>query len=322
MSTLMPEASELCYTKGTLHGICFTFGESNMKRRTFIGLAAGAAVAGIGAAETDAADAKRLHLRFLGTGAADWNGRDARGELRRLSSVLLDGKVLIDFTETSLDMLPPNAHPQTIFYTHSHGDHYRPEAAVRLGVKTAYVHESWFDEAVAEFRVTAEKLKLPGPKVRSLEIGEPAEAEGIRFTALPANHVTSRPKEQTLIYLVEKGDTRLLYATDTGGIMGRAARIAGIDAHVRPGRAITALIMEATMGLGHADDFRIYSHSSVDTVAQTVRVLDMTKRYAPAPGQPVWLTHLARTLHGTQKELDATLPKPLRAACDGLEIVL
>ena len=39
---------------------------------------------------------KGLRLRFLGTGAADWNGKDERGELRRLSSVLLDNRILID----------------------------------------------------------------------------------------------------------------------------------------------------------------------------------------------------------------------------------
>ena len=37
-----------------------------------------------------------LKVRFLGTGAADWNGRDDRGELRRLSSVLLEDRILIE----------------------------------------------------------------------------------------------------------------------------------------------------------------------------------------------------------------------------------
>ena len=44
-------------------------------------------------------------------------------------------------------------------------------------------------------------------------------------------------------------------------------------------------------------------------------------RYTAPDGQPVYLTHLARTLHGTQAELDATLPSPLQAAYDGLEVV-
>ncbi len=270
----------------------------------------------------DAASVERLHVRFLGTGAADWDGRDARGELRRLTSVLIDRRILVDFTETAADMLPAGVRPETVFYTHSHGDHFRPAAVVELGVKTVYVHESWFDEAVKAFRACAEKTNLPAPTVKPLVLGEPVETVGVRFTPLPADHATRMLGEQALIYLIEKGDTRLLYATDTAGVTSRAARLAGIDAHVRPGRAITALVMEATMGLGYEDDFRIFAHASVAKVAQTVRVLEKTKRYAPAAGQPVWLTHLARTLHGTQAELDANLPKPLKAAYDGLEIVL
>ena len=65
-----------------------------------------------------------LLVRFLGTGAADWNGVDERGELRRLSSVLLDNRILIDFTPSDADMLPSGfMRPDAVFYTHSHSDH-------------------------------------------------------------------------------------------------------------------------------------------------------------------------------------------------------
>ena len=80
--------------------------------------------------------------------------------------------------------------------------------------------------------------------------------------------------------------------------------------------------MEATMGVDHEVDFRLYAHSSVATVERTAKVLAQTKRYQPkTPGQPVYLTHMARTLHGTQAQLDAQLPASLRAAYDGLEVV-
>ena len=68
------------------------------------------------------------------------------------------------------------------------------------------------------------------------------------------------------------------------------------------------------------DDYRIFTHSTVAMVAKTVRILTKTRRYAPRPGQSVWLTHMARTLHGTQAELDKALPAPLKAAYDGLEV--
>ena len=97
----------------------------------------------------------------------------------------------------------------------------------------------------------------------------------------------------------------------------QAARIAGIDAHVWPGRPITALIMEATSG--DPDGWRLFAHSSVETVARIVRVLTATKRYAPRQsGQKVYLTHLARTLHGSHEEISARVPSPLAPAFDGL----
>ena len=76
------------------------------------------------------------------------------------------------------------------------------------------------------------------------------------------------------------------------------------------------------MGMEYEKDFRLYTHSSVALVARTVDVLTSTNRYNPKPNQPVYLTHMAQSRHGTQAELDANLPAPLKAAYDGLEIVL
>lgn len=263
-----------------------------------------------------------LRARFIGTGAADWNGPDERGEHRRLTSILLDGKILIDFTKTDADMLPEGISVEAVFYTHSHGDHYNAADEIRyIGAPVVYVGDSWVDRAAKEFAEAAAGAGCRAPKVVGLGIGEKARVAGIAFTALPGNHSTSYESEQALIYLVEKEDVRLLYATDTGGIMSRAARLAGIDAHDRNGKAITALVMEATMGLGYEEDFRIFAHSSVGLVKQTADILLSTGRLKAPAGQPVYLTHMARTLHGTQAELDARLPMPLRAACDGLEVI-
>lgn len=288
-----------------------------MNRKEFI---IGATAAGLAPA-LFAAVKDGLRLRFLGTGAADWNGKDSRGEQRRLSSVLIDNAILVDFTSAARDMIPEGVRPDLIFYTHSHNDHYNPGDALRLGVKRAYVHESWVGGARREFAEAAEKLGVAIPEIRGLAFGETVEEKGVRFTCVPANHATARKGEHTAMYLIEKGGERLLYATDTGGITAEAARIVGIDAHER-GKPITALIMEATMGVGHEDDFRIYAHSSVATVAQTVRVLTATKRYLPPLGRKVYLTHMARTLHGTHAEIEKTAPAPLCPAFDGLELVL
>lgn len=270
---------------------------------------------------TPTSEDEGMLVRFLGTGAADWNGRDDRGELRRLSSMLVDGNFLFDLTPGNIEMIPSGCKPETVFYTHSHGDHYHPESALKLGVKNVYVSHTWHDMATKDFQQAASKMEVSMPEIHPLYIGQSVQVGKLNILPLPASHATSHVFEQTLIFLIEKAGARVLYATDTGGIPAVAARLAGIDAHQPNGTPITGLIMEATMGLGHEDDFRIFTHTSVGGVHQIVRVLEKTGRYTPPTGQPVYLTHMARTLHGTQAELDASLPRPLKAAYDGLEVV-
>ena len=87
-----------------------------------------------------------MSVRFLGTGAADWNGPDNRGEQRRLSSILVDNNVLFDFTVGNIEMIPAGLKPEVVFYTHSHNDHYHPESALKIGVKKVYLSQTWYDK--------------------------------------------------------------------------------------------------------------------------------------------------------------------------------
>ena len=319
-----------------------------MSRRGFMEgaalAAAGCATAGCAtdAAVAESVAARGIKVRFLGTGAAGWKPEWAEGKphLRRQSSVLLDGRVLIDFTMCSFDKLPEGCRPEVLFQTHSHGDHYNPRAAVKSGVRRMYVQESWAAAAKADIAAAAEKLSLPAPEVIALPFGQPVEECGLRISGVPANHSTSRVTdgvlERTSLYLVEKGPARLLYATDTGGLMGDAARMIGIDPHVTAKNfdrypksqfihepmPITAFIMEATDG-DIDDDFRLFVHSSVQAVSRTVNMLLKNGRYAPPPGQHAYITHLGIKYRDWPSEkIDAELPEPLRAAYDGLELVL
>ena len=266
--------------------------------------------------------AEPLKVRFLGTGAAGKPTPDADGRIRRHSSVLLDGKVIIDFTPTSEDMIPEGFHPEALFFTHSHGDHYNPEAALKLAPGHIFLGATWIDRAMEDLEKASKETGLPIPPVIPLGVGDKVTICGMTLTALPANHATKDLREQALIYLIEKLPVRVLYATDTGGITGIAARLVGIDPHIKPGNPITGLIMESTMGMEKDEDFRIFVHSSAPLVLRTVHMLLREGRYIPKEGQPAYLTHLSRSLHGkqSQSQLDASLPAPLKAAYDGLEV--
>ena len=313
-------------------------------RRGFLkGLSLTAFAGAVGGA-AHAEETRGIRVRFLGTGAAGWKPEWTENpHMRRQSSVLLENRVLIDFTSCSFDLLPEGCHPEVLFQTHSHGDHYNPAAAVKSGVKRMYVQETWAAAARREVAAAAEKLSLPAPEVIGLPFGMPVEECGLRFMGVPANHSTSRVTDGVLerasLYLVEKGPARLLYATDTGGLSGDAARMIGIATHVHNAnydkiykercapfvhapQAITALIMEAT-DADLDEDFRLFVHSSVQTVSRIVNMLTKKERYAPPPGQSAYLTHLGLKYRGWPAEkINAELPAPLRAAYDGLELTI
>lgn len=283
-----------------------------------------------------------IRVRFLGSGASGWKPEWAKNpHMRRQSSVLIENKVLVDFTSSAFDMLPSDCRPEVLFQTHSHGDHYDPEAAVRSGVRRMYVQETWATAARREVEAAADRLGLSAPRVIALPFAQPVTVCGLTVTGVPANHSTSRVTagvlERTSLYLIEKGPSRLLYATDTGGIPGDAARMVGIDHHIRPDgygkrfadnpmvcepSPITAFVMEATNG-DVDDDFRIFVHSSVQTVARIVNAMEKTGRFTPPPGQYAYLTHLGIKYRGWSAErIDAEIHSSLRAAYDGLETVL
>lgn len=273
-----------------------------------------------------------LRVRFHGTSAA---GGRQNGAGRRNSSVMLDGRILIDLNGNNIDMVPEGLVPEAVFYTHSHPDHYEPSAALKLGVKQVFVGATWYDRAVADFKAAAEEIPgnnnvipgnnnvIPGstrnllpPKITPLAIGQKVTIGDITLTALPANHATADINEETLIYLVEKGGVRVLYATDTGGIMVRAARIAGIDGQTLTGKPITGLIMEATMA--EEEDHRIFAHSCTGDVLRTTHSLLKSGRLTPPDGQiPTLLTHMSDHLHKDEGEI----PTPLMKAWDSLEVI-
>lgn len=314
-------------------------------RREFVAMgAAFAASSVVGAAAGSRTSAERgLLVRFLGSGGSRWNPEWEKMYecARRQSSMLVENRLLFDFTYCGFDKLPADVRPKALFATHSHGDHFDPVAIVKVGVERVYVHSSWAKHARTVLGEASAKCAAKAPEVIPLEFGRSVEAEGMTVTAVPANHATSLVTDGVLerpaLYLIERGETRLLYATDTGGIPADAARMIGIDIHVnddnyetmyagnpfvsRP-KAITALVMEATNGKLD-DDFRLFTHSSIQQVERTVAALKATKRFLPPAGQRAYITHLGMQYrHMASKKIEAEMSKSLAAAYDGLEIRL
>ena len=240
-----------------------------------------------------------MKLKFLGTGAADWNGPDENGYLRRLTSTLFDDTLLIDVTKTVLDMIDQPEAITDVFFTHSHADHFSIEALRSLAPCRVYAHESWAGE-----------IEGTGLTVIPLKIGEPVKAGRFSVTPLPANHSTEKAYEQPVHYLIEKEGKRLLYATDGAWMLNRAHHIIGKQ-------SLDAAVFDATIGDGHDGDWRIFEHNSIDMVRLIIRSMYEMGRLKK--NAPVYLTHLARTLHAPQPILEKQTETPMVVCRDGLE---
>ena len=302
-----------------------------MNRRMFLGgMGAATAVGLAGEAKAVAPSGDEgLHVRFLGSGSACWEKEPRTSKIfRRYSSALIDGTFLIDYTWMAEDMLPEGCRPQTILYTHSHGDHYDPRAAVKLGVRHVYLQRGWVADARRDFEKAADKVgrdvlgaPCKTPEIHPLDVCVPFNLGGYEILPLPGNHWTGKPHEQALIYKVTKrckdGAVRLLYATDTSGLMST------VFFHgCRKDAPLTAVIMESTGNPVQKFGGMNISHSTASIVNDifTTYLKPGKGHYMPNPGQPVYLTHIGYYEWG-QRTFDEQLPPGLKLAHDGLEVL-
>ena len=237
-----------------------------------------------------------MHIRFLGTGAADWLASPPGGESRRMTSTLFDGALLVDMTAYALERITDAEAITDILITHSHSDHFDPEAIARIAPVTLHVDEGWTD-----------RVRIDGVTVRPVKPGEKFTAGGYEVIGMHGNHSTEG--EHTVHYLLMKDGKALYYATDCAWLLYREAQL--IREH-----PLDALVIDATIGDGHEGDYRVFEHNSLPMVrimAQSMRKTGMLR-----PDAPIFLTHLARTLHGSQAELEAANPAPYVVCKDGL----
>jgi len=305
-----------------------------MNRREFVKLAATLPLAASTAAVARADDASEppfapplvdeegLNVRFLGSGSACWEREPRTSKIfRRYSSILVDNRFLIDYTWMAEDMLPEGCRPKVVAYTHSHPDHYDPKAAVKLGVRDVYLQRGWVEDAKRDFAKVVGQFGGVMPEIHPLDVCKAFDLGGYEILPLPGNHWTGKPHEQALVYKVSKkcahGDVRLLYATDTSGLMS-AVFFHGC----RKDAPITAAIMEATGNPVQRFSGLNISHSTASTVNDifTTWLKPGNGHYMPNPGQPVYLTHIGYYQWG-QRTFDDKMPSGLKVAYDGLEVL-
>lgn len=257
-----------------------------------------------------------MKLRFLGTGAADWNIANRREgmEWRRFSSVLVDDTLLIDPGPHIYDYAESADLPhlfegvRDVIITHSHPDHFNCKTLMRVcsGSPGCRV---WGDAASQRLltRTFGESCAID---FRVIAPGREFSAGKYHILALRSNHGTDDADEITLNYAIEADGRRLFYGLDTGWLPYETwcrIRHAGFD----------CMVFELTMGDIVPGDDRIFGHTSIPMLE--IMLQTMRRQGCMRPGCRAVVSHLARTLHTDHASTCARLaPLGVDVAYDGM----
>ncbi len=266
-----------------------------------------------------------MELLFLGTGAADWPyhpaeewAADQDNRIRRTSSALLDGKILIDPAPASFQYASLLGVDLTritdVLLTHSHADHFDSDALSAFAQAAARPLRFWYHTGARR-----EKLSLPRALVMQLEL-HPVETmqdfsiDGYTVTALPGNHLYGEYlPEVTLHYLLRHNEASLYYALDGGWFTA-------VEWEYLMHQQLDCVVLDATCG-DYNGDFRLGTHNSIPML-RLMRP-SLYQNGALREGGRIVLSHLARTLHAPNDEVAAQLSEEgFLVAQDGLKLII
>lgn len=185
-----------------------------------------------------------MKLKFLGTAAAEGipaifcscetcklSAKLGGKNLRKRSSLLIDDKIMIDFTNDILHYVHAYqldlSKLEHIMITHSHSDHFnifdlefkliwytnRGNPALNI-----YANEKCLSRVYNTPEFSGwDKLNVKDRlKFHTVNRMKEFQINDYKITPLPANHVTSYQGEESCIYVIEKDGKRLLYGLDSG----------------------------------------------------------------------------------------------------------
>ena len=274
-----------------------------------------------------------MRLKFLGTAAYESvpslfcdcdvcrKSREAGGKnLRSRSQAIINGELLIDF--------PPDTvwHSQRFgldwnkitdcIITHSHSDHLYAEDAAMLsngyshGKSSLHFHsgQSGFDSLneIAAKENVGERMKISLVKPF-----EKFTVCGGKYTILPlpADHAY---KTSPVIYAIESGGKRILYAHDTGMFFEEVWQ------NLKGFGKLDLVSLDCTGCLGLGGDYERLHMS----VGSDLRIIERMKREGIADDKTVFvINHFSHNGGQTHDELcEAFKDKGLIVAYDGMEI--
>ena len=286
-----------------------------------------------------------MKIMFLGTGASEGIPsmfcscklcEEARAEkvFHTRSQLLVNDDLLIDFPpDTYLHSLSYGVNlgkVENVLITHSHSDHFYPEDFVLRGQWSSFDMPSenlcvYGNEATRElfgrcekdFNYTAdENARVNGYKVypHSTEFFvkhtfETFDAGKYKVTALPAVHIAG---EECFNFIIDDGEKKILYATDTGYPEQKY-----FDYLKNSGIVFDAIIVDSTYGTVKAAD---NGHMNFEKCAEFAN--ELKKLEAINDKTKCFLTHVFHGAATDLKSLVKAVPSGYELPADGYSVII
>lgn len=257
-------------------------------------------------------DSMADEILFLGTGAADWGLDVPDLPLRRFSSILMNGKLLVDPGPHVFHFLQSFDAPDLyrdvshVLLTHSHPDHFSRDTLCRLTQSRPITFCA--DEAVKDM-----VADIPNLHFCTMPLWCPSQIGGYEVIPLAANHSTDVADELPRHYIIRTpSGKKIFYGCDGAWLCNRTWK-------ALRGHCFDVMVLDGTIGAARGDS-RIFEHNS----QEMVHVMSAAFRRAGIVGNgtALCISHLARTLHGTQQEEEAfNAPDGITVAYDGLKLL-
>lgn len=259
-----------------------------------------------------------MKMQFIGTGAHDYSPllktsykERLDKNIRRSSSVLFDGHLLIDCGDHTVESMRIQKialkDVDVLLLTHLHEDHYCPDN-IRL-IAEASERKVQVYACKAALKRLKRDLEGANVEIHSLTYCKSKKLKcGFSITALPANHTCCASH-----YFLEKNEKGLYYGTDGAWIMYDTF-------YYLVNKKVDAMVLEATVG-DYEGDYRVAEHNSIPMIRLMLKTFYNVQLCNE--NTRIILTHIAPSLHKSHEQEEAFLLKEgIKLAYDGLEIVI
>lgn len=229
-------------------------------------------------------------------------------DARRSSCLLINGRVLVDCGDHTLDCLriaKVNKSAVTdVVITHLHSDHFRAENIEKLAYETKSKLRVWVrEDAVVPSIKNVEIMRMK--KKTEYEI-----YDGFKVTGLIANHDENAYPQH--LYFEQDGKT-FLYGCDGAWLIHETYKWLA-------DKKLTLYVLDGTCG-NYEGDFRIAEHNLIPMIRLMLPSLKTIK--AITDDTILYISHLAPSLHKPHAETVELLKKDkINVAYDGLKITI